>query len=120
MAAAAVPTGVLDQAADPADQPAFEAAVVEKSLTADLPLLTAGLIVLLMVIFAVEKRLAFDIAGEQECPVSKNDPQYDRVIVVRNGIRIGDCKRIKHLDGRIAKLQHFPASDYLLRDSPSP
>jgi membrane associated rhomboid family serine protease len=59
--AAAAPTAVLDQASGP---PAFEAAIPEKSLIADIPLLTAGLIVLLMVIFGVEKHLAFDIGKD--------------------------------------------------------
>ena len=41
--------------------PALDGSLVEKSLIADLPLLTVGLIVLLMVIFALEKHFAFDI-----------------------------------------------------------
>jgi rhomboid protease GluP len=44
--------------------PAHEATIPEKSLIADLPLLTAGLIVLLMVIFALEKHWAFDIGKD--------------------------------------------------------
>ena len=63
-ATAAVPTAALDQGSGPADPPAFEGAILEKSLIADLPLLTAGLIVLLMVIFGVEKHLAFDIGKD--------------------------------------------------------
>jgi membrane associated rhomboid family serine protease len=61
-ATVAVPVAVAapDQAADSA---AFEGALPERSLIADLPLLTVGLIVLLMVIFAVERRSAFDIGN---------------------------------------------------------
>jgi rhomboid protease GluP len=55
---AAAPTAALDQGSG---RPPFEGAILEKSLIADLPLLTAGLTVLLMVIFGVEKHLAFDI-----------------------------------------------------------
>jgi membrane associated rhomboid family serine protease len=59
---AAVPAAAIAPAvALESSPPAHEATIPEKSLIADLPLLTAGLIVLLMVIFALEKRLAFDI-----------------------------------------------------------
>ena len=58
---AAVQTDAPDQWSD---AQAFEGHVVEKSLIADLPLLTAGLIVFLMLIFALEKRLAFDIGKD--------------------------------------------------------
>jgi membrane associated rhomboid family serine protease len=58
---AAVPTAAPDQAAGP---PALDAPIHEKSLIADLPLLTAGMIVLLMVIFGAEKHWAFDIGKD--------------------------------------------------------
>jgi membrane associated rhomboid family serine protease len=63
---AAAPTAALDQGSG---RPAFEGAILEKSLIADLPLLTAGLTVLLMVIFGVEKHLAFDIGKNGDLSV---------------------------------------------------
>src|SRR5262245_5426041 len=55
------PAVALEQEAGP---PALEATIPEKSLIADIPYLTAGMIVLLMVIYAVEKHLAFDIGKD--------------------------------------------------------
>jgi hypothetical protein len=51
----AAPTAIAaPPAALESGPPALDGPLVEKSLIADLPLLTAGLIVLLMVIFALE------------------------------------------------------------------
>ena len=65
-ATAVVPTTTLDHGARPA---ASEAVIGEKSLIADLPLLTAGLIVLLMFIFGIEKHFAFDIGKDGDLSV---------------------------------------------------
>jgi rhomboid protease GluP len=55
-----------DQAAAP---PTPEDTILEKNFIADLPLLTAGLIVLLMVIFGAEKNLAFDIGNDGDLSI---------------------------------------------------
>jgi rhomboid protease GluP len=65
--AAAAPVAAAAQAAALAREsapPAHEGAIPEKSLIADIPYLTAGLIVLLMVIFGLEKHWAFDIGKD--------------------------------------------------------
>ena len=58
---AAAPAAVLAQESAP---PAHDATIPEKSLIADIPYLTAGMIVLLMVIFGLEKHWAFDIGQD--------------------------------------------------------
>src|SRR5262245_16195546 len=59
--AAAAPAPVLAREI----APAVEAGTIpERNLLADIPFLTAGLIVLLMVIFGLEKKLAFDIGRD--------------------------------------------------------
>jgi rhomboid protease GluP len=59
---ATVPAAV---APDPEPGPStFQGGIPERSLIADLPLLTVGMIVLLMVIFAIEKHSAFDIGKD--------------------------------------------------------
>jgi membrane associated rhomboid family serine protease len=65
-ATVAIPATVPVAAApDPEPGPAaFEGPLPERSLIADLPLLTVGMIVLLMVIFAIEKHSAFDIGKD--------------------------------------------------------
>src|SRR5258708_6907836 len=60
-AAAVVPTAALDQGSGPS---AFEWTIRENRLIADIPFLTAGLILFLVLIFGVETRLAFDIGKD--------------------------------------------------------
>jgi len=60
-AAAVVPTAALDQESGPS---AFEWTIRENRLIADIPFLTAGLILFLVLIFGVETRLAFDIGKD--------------------------------------------------------
>jgi len=59
--AGAAPAAVLEQESAPS---AHDATIPEKSLIADIPYLTAGMIVLLMVIFGLEKHWAFDIGRD--------------------------------------------------------
>jgi membrane associated rhomboid family serine protease len=61
-AVAVAPAAVLDQGSG---LPGYEATTPEKSLIADIPFLTGGLLVLLLLIFGLEKRLAFDIGDGQ-------------------------------------------------------
>jgi len=60
-AAATVPTAVLDRGPAPS---AAVTTVAERNLIADIPFLTAGLILLLMIIFGLEKKLAFDVGRD--------------------------------------------------------
>ena len=87
---AAVPTAALDQGAG---SPAFEGTILENNLTADIPLLTAGLIVLLMVIFGLEKYLAFDIGKDGDLSVRSltafGAVSYDLVVGSGEWWRIG-------------------------------
>jgi rhomboid protease GluP len=88
--ATAVRTAVPDQVADP---PGLEGAPLEKSLIADLPLLTAGLILLLMLIFGLEKRLAFDVGKDGQLSIQSliafGAVGYDLVVGSGQWWRIG-------------------------------
>src|SRR5215510_9026989 len=55
---------------DPAiDQPAVEAPILDRNLIADIPWLTAGMIVFLMLIYGVEKHLAFDVGKDGDLSI---------------------------------------------------
>jgi rhomboid protease GluP len=86
----AVPAAALDQGAGP---PVSEATILEKSLIVDIPLLTAALIVLLMVIFGVERHLAFDIGKDGNLSVRSlvafGAISYDLVVGSGEWWRIG-------------------------------
>jgi len=89
-ATAAVRAAVQVHVADPLGS---EGAPLEKSLIADLPLLTAGLIALLMLIFGLEKRLAFDIGKDGQLSVQSliafGAVSYDLVVGSGQWWRIG-------------------------------
>jgi len=52
-----------------AETPVVEDMVLERNFIADLPLLTVGLIVLLMLIYGAEKGLAFDIGKDGQLSI---------------------------------------------------
>jgi len=87
---AAVSTAAPDQGAGP---PALEETIRENSLIADIPFLTVGLIVFLMLIFGVEKRLAFDVGKDGQLSaqslIAFGAVSYDLVIGSGEWWRIG-------------------------------
>jgi rhomboid protease GluP len=88
--AAAVPAVAPDQESCP---PAFDGTIPERSLIADIPFLTVGLIVFLMLIFGVEKRVAFDIGNDGSLSVQSliafGAVSYDLVVGSGEWWRIG-------------------------------
>src|SRR5262245_20592384 len=52
-----------------AETPVVEDMILERNFIADLPLLTVGLIVLLMLIYGAERRLAFDIGKDGQLSI---------------------------------------------------
>src|SRR5882757_315074 len=65
--APAAPAAVADPAIG---EPAVEAAtILDRKMIADIPFLTGGMIVLLMIIYGIERRLAFDIGTDGDLSV---------------------------------------------------
>ena len=64
VAAVAAPAPAFDH-----DLPAHEALMPVRSLLADIPFLTGGLLVLLLLVFGLEKRLAFDLGKDGQFSV---------------------------------------------------
>jgi membrane associated rhomboid family serine protease len=88
-AAAPVPDVVLDQDPDVATPAEM---IGGRSLIADIPFLTGGMILFLMVVFGVERRLAFDIAKGGDLTVESliafGAVSYDLVVVAGEWWRV--------------------------------
>jgi rhomboid protease GluP len=88
-AAVAVPDVVLGRGPD---VPPSEETIGEKSLIADIPFLTGGMILFLLLVFGVERRLAFDIGKDGdlslESLIAFGAVSYDLVVVAGEWWRV--------------------------------